>query len=53
MDKYSIVGILMLVAWAYVTLTSAAPGWIHLLLTGGVFLLIYGIVNRKKRGDGR
>ncbi|MDQ6831157.1 MAG: hypothetical protein M3081_20020 [Gemmatimonadota bacterium] len=39
--------IAMLVVWAVVTFGfSPAPGWIHLLLTLGVFLLIYGIVVR-------
>ena len=38
--------VLMLVIWAYVTITTVAPGWVHVLLTAGVFLLIYGIVLR-------
>jgi len=46
MDLYTIVAVVMLVAWAFVTFTTAAPGWIHLLLTGGVFLLIWRIVVR-------
>ena len=46
MDVYLIAGIVMLVAWAGVTFTTDAPGWIHLLLTGGVFLLIWRIVRR-------
>ena len=46
MDAYLIAGIVMLVAWAGVTFTTDAPGWIHLLLTGGVFLLIWRIVRR-------
>lgn len=46
MDVYLIAGIVMLVAWAGVTFTTEAPGWIHLLLTGGVFLLIWRIVRR-------
>jgi hypothetical protein len=41
-----IAAIVMLVAWAGITSTTDAPGWIHLLLTGGVFLLIWRIVVR-------
>ncbi|CAN5626992.1 hypothetical protein BH23GEM1_BH23GEM1_10880 [soil metagenome] len=36
--------VLMLAIWAYVTITTVAPGWVHILLTAGVFLLVYGIV---------
>ncbi len=44
---HPVVAIAMLVVWAVVTFGFApAPGWIHLLLTVGVFLLIYGIVVR-------
>jgi len=39
-------GVLMLAIWAYVTITTVAPGWLHILLTAGVFLLIYGIAAR-------
>ena len=35
-------GILMLVVWAVVTVTMEAPGYVHLLLVFGVFLLIWG-----------
>lgn len=41
-----IAGAVMLAIWAYVTVTTVAPGWVHILLTAGVFLLIYGIVAR-------
>ena len=40
----------MLVIWAIVTFSMTAPGWIHLLLTVGMFLLIYRIVVRGTRG---
>jgi hypothetical protein len=43
----------MLVVWAVVTFTTSAPGWIHILLTMGVSLLIYRIVVRGTRGAGR
>ena len=46
MDLYIVGAVLMLVAWAAVTLTSNASGWMNLLLTGGVFLLIWRIVSR-------
>jgi len=46
MDFWIIGAVLMLAIWAFVTFTTAAPGWIHLLLTVGLFLLIYRIVVR-------
>ena len=46
MDGYLIAAVVMLVAWAGITFTTDAPGWIHLLLTGGVFALIWRIVGR-------
>jgi len=46
MDIWIIGAVLMLAIWAFVTFTTAAPGWIHLLLTVGLFLLIYRIVVR-------
>lgn len=45
-------GALMLVIWAYVTITTVAPGWVHILLTAGVFLLIYGIAARDTSAPG-
>ena len=50
MDFLLILSVLMLVVWAVVTFTTTAPGWIHLLLTVGMFLLIYRIVVRGTRG---
>ena len=47
MDRWTAVGLLLLVAWAVPTFAFApAPGWVHLLLTAGVFLVIYGAVAR-------
>jgi uncharacterized protein (DUF58 family) len=47
MDRWTVVALLLLVAWAVATFAFApAPGWVHLLLTAGVFLLIYGAVVR-------
>ena len=43
------VGVLMLLAWAISILTIETPGWMHLLLTLGVFLVIWGIVRRGSR----
>jgi hypothetical protein len=46
MDAYILGAVLMLAAWAWITFTTTAPGWVHLLLTAGVFLLIWRIVVR-------
>jgi uncharacterized membrane protein len=53
MDLGLIAAIVMLVVWAVVTFTTTAPGWIHLLLTFGMFLLIYRIAVRGTRGVDR
>ena len=53
MDIGLVAAVLILVAWAVVTFTTEAPGWIHILLTIGVFLLIYRIVVRGTRGVDR
>ena len=50
MDYLLILSVVMLVVWAIVTFSTTAPGWIHLLLTVGMFLLIYRIVVRGTRG---
>lgn len=44
--------LVMLVVWAIATFAYEAPGWIHLLLTGGTFLLIYSIVVRGTTAPG-
>jgi hypothetical protein len=46
MDLGIIAAIVMLIVWAVGALMFDAPGWIHALLMGGVFLLIYRIVVR-------
>jgi hypothetical protein len=46
MDIWTIVGVVMLVAWGIATFIFDAPGWIHFLLTAGVFVIIYRIVVR-------
>ena len=53
MDFGIIAAVLMLAIWAFVTFTTTAPGWIHILLTIGMFLLIYRIVIRGTRGADR
>ncbi len=46
MDVGMLAAIAMLVVWAVGAFVLQAPGWIHLLLTLGVSLLIYRIVVR-------
>jgi hypothetical protein len=50
MDIGIIAGVGMLVVWAVGTFAFEAPGWIHLLLSVGVFLIIYRIVVRGTPG---
>jgi hypothetical protein len=46
MDVGIFIAIAMLVVWAIGTFFYEAPGWLHLLLTVGVFVLIWRIVAR-------
>ena len=46
MDLGIIAAVAMLVVWAIGTFAFEAPGWLHFLLTVGVFLLIQRIVVR-------
>jgi len=50
MDFGLVAALAMLVIWAVGTFAFQAPGWIHLLLTAGVFLLIHRIVARATPG---
>ena len=50
MDIGIIAAIAMLIVWAAGTFFFDAPGYIHALLTGGVFLLIWRIVLRSNGG---
>ena len=50
MDLGIIAALVMIVVWAIGTFAWSAPGWWHLLLTLGVFLLIWRIVVRGTRG---
>jgi hypothetical protein len=52
MDPGIIAALAMLVVWGVGTFAFDAPGWIHLLLTVGVFLLIWRIVQRDTRAPG-
>ena len=49
MDLGLIAGILLLVVWVVSALVYNGPGWVHLLLTAGVFLIIWRIVVRGDR----
>lgn len=40
------IGIIMLIVWAVATFVLTAPGWIHALLTLGVFAIVWGVVAR-------
>ncbi|MFN2638185.1 MAG: hypothetical protein ABR585_14295 [Gemmatimonadaceae bacterium] len=53
MDLGIIAALVMLIAWGFITFTTTAPGWIHILLTMGMFLLVYRIVVRGTRGVDR
>jgi len=46
MDLTLLAGIVMLVVWGGLTVATEAPGWVHLLLTAGVFVVIWRIVAR-------
>ena len=46
MDLGIIAAVAMLVVWAVGTFFFEAPGWLHGLLTVGVFLLVWRIVAR-------
>ncbi len=41
-----LVGIACLVVWAWLVLATDPPGAVHLLLSGGLYLVIWGIVSR-------
>jgi hypothetical protein len=46
MDLWTIAALLLLAVWAAGTFAFPAPGWVHLLLTAGIFILIWRIVVR-------
>ena len=49
MDLGIIAAVAMLIVWVIAALVYNGPGWVHLLLTLGVFLLIWRIVVRGDR----
>ena len=49
MDPVILVAVVMLAAWGVATVFFGAPGWVHLFLTVGVFLLLYRIATRKAK----
>ena len=57
MDLGIIAAIAMLAVWAVGTFAFDAPGWIHGLLSVGVFLLIWRVVARstgkREMGNGK
>ena len=51
MDIGIVAAIAMLAVWALGTFVYEAPGWIHLLLSVGLFVLMWRIVVRGTRVD--
>ena len=45
--RYIISGLVLIAVWGFATVRYQAPGWIHLLLTVGLALWVYGIVKPK------
>jgi uncharacterized membrane protein len=52
-DPVLVFAILILVVWGFGALVLEGPGWLHALLTIGVFLSIYRIVVRGTPGVGK
>jgi hypothetical protein len=44
---FIIAGLALLVAWGAGVVFFTSPGWIHLLLSAGLALAIYGVVTPK------
>lgn len=51
MDLRILGALALLVIWAIAALVYQGPGWVHLLLTVGVSLLVYGVVARRSVRD--
>ena len=49
MDIGIIAGVALIIVWAVGALVYSGPGWLHLLLTVGVFVIIWRIVVRGDR----
>jgi uncharacterized membrane protein len=52
MDLRMLGALALLLIWAIAALVYEGPGWVHLLLTVGVSLLIYSVVVRGSSKDG-
>ena len=52
MDLGILAAVAMLVVWGIATVFFDAPGWVHLLLTAGVFLLVWRLVTRSAAKTG-
>jgi hypothetical protein len=50
MDIGIVAAVFMLVVWAVLTFTTEAPGYVHLLLTIGFFVLFWRVA---ARGSGK
>jgi membrane protein implicated in regulation of membrane protease activity len=51
MDLRMLGALALLLIWAVAALVVEGPGWVHLLLTIGVSLLIYSVVARGSSRD--
>ena len=52
LGSYAIpIALVILAVWAVATFYFSAPGWFHGLLTGGIFLLIWGIIARPSKTE--
>ena len=49
MDIGILAGVGLLIVWAVAALVLDGPGWVHLLLTVGVFIIIWRVVVRGDR----
>ena len=49
MDIGILAGVGLLIVWAVAALVLDGPGWVHLLLTVGVFVIIWRVVVRGDR----
>ena len=47
MDLGIVAAVIMIAVWAVITFTTEAPGYIHLLLTIGFFILFWRVIVRK------
>lgn len=47
MDLGIVAAVIMIAVWAVITFTTEAPGYVHLLLTIGFFILFWRVIVRK------